>query len=145
MSKPKVTRRPQNLLEAYEEKGLTRKSAAARMGIPAQRLTEIECGSPIVSDEHRRLGALLGVVPRNCVTLIPSTLEIRRRAVGLSVEAFAEKLGVGPNTVYCWERGTRLPKSSAMLARIAKALGCSVVVLSMPAKVGADEGPTRKA
>lgn len=47
---------------------------------------------------------------KDMVMITPDLIKVLRQAMGLSAEAFADRLGVTASTVFNWEAGRRHPK-----------------------------------
>ena len=71
-------------------------------------------------DDALRLAHLRCQLPR------PEELRRRRRAAGISMNVVAAELGVSAVAVLQWEKGRRIPRDPAVLARYWALLGIKV-------------------
>ena len=55
----------------------------------------------------------------------PERLLARRKELGFSRKRLEKETGIPLSTIYAWEKGKRKPSAEA-LARLAKALNCSI-------------------
>jgi transcriptional regulator with XRE-family HTH domain len=125
--------------------GYTQAQYGAMLGLPGDRVGSLERGCwpwrmprPLQRRLARVLGcsvAALGLVPRSrrsarggapvtsAVTTLGAALMDRRRALGLTQQDLAARLGVHRTALCRWEKN-RIKPGRRMLARLAQALDC---------------------
>lgn len=93
--------------------GLQLKQAADALGCHAASVANWEAGRREPATRHLpRLTAFLGYDPRPKVDVLADRLKSHRTALGFSLKAAAEQIGVDPGTLTRWERGRRQPEAS---------------------------------
>jgi transcriptional regulator with XRE-family HTH domain len=99
------------------------KQAAKLLGAHAQSLANWEEGRTAPAIRYiPRLIHFVGYDPRPKVDVLADRLKRHRTALGFSLRAAAEQIGVDPGTLTRWERGPRQPEGK-YLARVFSFLG----------------------